>query len=92
MTPIRTPSPWPPPALLTKVQAAIAKAETADTLASSLQAIADQTKPMTIVFRVQEDEAATNSALIDGTSPKGQYTGMKALFAARSRLGLYRES
>ncbi|MCI3908840.1 phage tail sheath protein [Pseudomonas viridiflava] len=78
------------PVLLTNVQAAIAKAGTAGTLASSLQAIADQTKPMTIVVRVQEgeDEAATTSALIGGTSPTGQYTGMKALLAAKSRLGL----
>lgn len=78
------------PVLLTNVQAAIAKAGTAGTLGSSLQAIADQTKPMTIVVRVQEgeDEAATTSALIGGTSPTGQYTGMKALLAAKSRLGV----
>jgi len=78
------------PVLLTNVQAAIAKAGTKGTLAASLQAIADQTKPMTIVVRVQEgeDEAETTSALIGGTSPTGQYTGMKALLAAKSRLGL----
>jgi len=78
------------PVLLTNIQAAIAKAGTKGTLAASLQAIADQTKPMTIVVRVQEgdDEAETTSALIGGTSPTGQYTGMKALLAAKSRLGL----
>jgi len=78
------------PVLLTNVQASIAKAGTKGTLAASLQAIADQTKPMTIVVRVQEgeDEAETTSALIGGTSPTGQYTGMKALLAAKSRLGL----
>ncbi len=78
------------PVLLTNVQTAIAKAGTKGTLASSLQAIADQTKPMTIVVRVKEgeDEAETTSALIGGTSPTGQYTGMKALLAAKSRLGL----
>lgn len=78
------------PVLLTNVQAAIAKAGTKGTLAASLQAIADQTKPMTIVVRVEEgkDEAETTSALIGGTSPTGQYTGMKALLAAKSRLGL----
>lgn len=78
------------PVLLTNVQTAIAKAGAKGTLASSLQAIADQTKPMTIVVRVKEsaDDAETTSALIGGTSPTGQYTGMKALLAAKSRLGL----
>lgn len=78
------------PVLLTNVQSAIAKAGTKGTLASSLQAIADQTKPFTIVVRVKqgEDEAETTSALIGGTSETGQYTGMKALLAAKSRLGL----
>lgn len=78
------------PVLLTNVQTAIAKAGTKGTLAASLQAIADQTKPMTVVVRVKEggDEAETTSALIGGTSPNGQYTGMKALLAAKSRLGL----
>ena len=78
------------PVLLTNVQTAIAKAGTKGTLAASLQAIADQTKPMTIVVRVKEgaDDAETTSALIGGTSPTGQYTGMKALLAAKSRLGL----
>lgn len=78
------------PVLLTSVQGAIAKAGVKGTLASSLQAIADQTKPYTIVVRVKEgvDEAATTSALIGTTSADGKYTGMKALLAAKARVGM----
>jgi len=78
------------PVLLTSVQSAIAKAGVKGTLASSLQAIADQTKPYTIVVRVKEgaDEAATTSALIGTTTADGKYTGMKALLAAKSRVGM----
>ncbi|MCP1508260.1 phage tail sheath protein FI [Pseudomonas marginalis] len=78
------------PVLLTSVQSAIAKAGVKGTLASSLQAIADQTKPYTIVVRVKEgaDEAATTSALIGTTTADGKYTGMKALLAAKARVGM----
>jgi phage tail sheath protein FI len=76
------------PVLLTNVQAAIAKAGTKGTLAASLQAIADQTKPVTVVVRVATgaDDAATTSNLIGTTTAAGKYTGMKALLAAKSRL------
>ena len=78
------------PVLLTNVQTAVGKAGIKGTLAASLQGIADQTKPYVIVVRVKEgaDEAATTSALIGGTTPTGQYTGMKALLAAKSRVGM----
>jgi phage tail sheath protein FI len=78
------------PVLLTNVQSAIAKAGTKGTLAASLQAIADQTKPYVIVVRVKEGatEAATTSALIGTTTPDGKYTGMKALLAAKAKVGL----
>lgn len=78
------------PVLITHVQAAIGKAGTTGTLAASLQAIADQTRPYTIVVRVQQgaDEAATISALIGTTTAEGKYTGMKALLAANARLGM----
>lgn len=78
------------PVLLTNVQAAVGKAGTKGTLRASLQAIADQTKPYTIVVRVKEgaDEAATTSALIGTTTAEGKYTGMKALLAAKSRVGM----
>jgi len=84
------------PVLLTNVQAAIGKAGTKGTLAASLQSIADQTKPVTVVVRVAEGEgqtaeekaAATVSNLIGTTTADGKYTGMKALLAAKARLGV----
>lgn len=84
------------PVLLTNVQSAIAKAGTKGTLRASLQAIADQTKPFTIVVRVAEGagqtqaekDAATVSNLIGTTNDAGKYTGMKALLAAKGRLGI----
>lgn len=78
------------PVLITNVQSAVGKAGVKGTLAASLQAIADQTKPYTIVVRVMEgaDEAATTSALIGTTTADGKYTGMKALLAAKARLGM----
>ncbi|MFJ3369774.1 phage tail sheath protein [Pseudomonas sp. NPDC086251] len=78
------------PVLLTNVQTAVGKAGTEGTLASSLQAIADQTKPYVIVVRVKkgETEAATTTALIGTTTADGKYTGMKALLAAKARVGM----
>lgn len=76
------------PVLLTNVQSAIAKAGTTGTLASTLQAIADQTKPLTIVVRVATGAtpAETTSNIVGGTNASGKYTGMKALLAAQSQL------
>lgn len=78
------------PVLITNVQTAVGKAGVEGTLASSLQAIADQTRPYVIVVRVAEgvDEAATNSNLIGTTTAAGKYTGMKALLAAKGRVGM----
>ena len=78
------------PVLITNVQTAVGKAGVKGTLAASLQAIAGQTKPYTIVVRVKEcaDEAETTSALIGTTTADGKYTGMKALLAAKARLGM----
>ncbi len=42
------------PVLITNVQSAIAKAGKKGTLAASLQAIADQSKPVTVVVRVED--------------------------------------
>ena len=74
------------PVLITNVQSAVGKAGVKGTLAASLQAIADQTKPYTIVVRVKEgaDEAETASSLIGTTTADGKYTGMKALLAAKA--------
>lgn len=82
--------PFDTPVLLTNVQTAIGKAGTTGTLAPSLQAIADQTRPYTIVVRVKEGatEEETTSALIGTTTAEGKYTGMKALLAAKARVGM----
>lgn len=78
------------PVLLTNVQAAIAKAGVAGSLARSLQAIADQTNAITVVVRVAEGitEAETTTNIIGTTTLTGMYTGLKALLGAQARLGV----
>lgn len=78
------------PVLLTNVQSAVGKAGTSGTLAASLQAIADQAQPVTVVVRVEEgeDEAATTTNVIGGADANGNYTGMKALLSAQTILGV----
>jgi len=78
------------PVLLTDVLTASDKAGVQGTLAKSLDAIADQASPITVVVRVAEgaDAAATSTNVIGGVSPSGQYTGLKALLAAEAQLGV----
>ncbi|PPX87098.1 phage tail protein [Cronobacter sakazakii] len=84
------------PVLITSVQSAIAKAGKKGTLAASLQAIADQSKPVTIVVRVAEGEgddeeealAQTISNIIGTTDANGNYTGLKALLTAEAVTGV----
>lgn len=78
------------PVLLTDVLTASGKAGEQGTLARSLDAIADQASPVTVVVRVEEgeSEAETTSNLIGGVTAGGQYTGMKALLAAEAQLGV----
>jgi len=78
------------PALVTDVEAAIGKAGVLGTLAKSLRAIADQTRPVIVVVRVAEgdDAAETASNVIGTTDASGQKTGMQALLAAQARLGV----
>lgn len=78
------------PVLLTDVLTASGSAGEQGTLARSLDAIADQASPVTVVVRVAEgaDEAETTSNLIGGVTAGGQYTGMKALLAAEAQLGV----
>ncbi len=84
------------PVLITNVQSAIAKAGKKGTLAASLQAIADQSKPVTVVVRVEDgtgddEEAAlaqTVSNIIGGTDENGKYTGIKALLTAQAVTGV----
>ncbi|CAI1147314.1 phage tail sheath protein [Serratia ficaria] len=78
------------PVLITDVQAAVGKAGKKGTLAASLQAIADQCKPVTVVVRVAEgkDEAETTSNIIGGADENGRYTGIKALLTAQAVTGV----
>lgn len=78
------------PVLITNVQAAIAKAGVGGTLATVLDAIADQANAACVVVRVpeQEETAAQNTAVIGTTTADGKYTGMKALLAAEGKLGV----
>jgi len=78
------------PKLITNVLEAIGKAGTTGTLAKALDAIADQTKPIIIAVRVPEglDAAETTSNLIGTVTATGEYTGMKALLAAETKVGV----
>lgn len=78
------------PVLITDVLAASGKAGETGTLARSLDAIADQAKPVTVVVRVAqgETEAETTTNIVGGVTPEGKKTGMKALLAAQSQLGV----
>lgn len=77
------------PVLLTSVRAGLAKAGVAGTLSKALDAIADQTNPLVVVVRVEEGltVAARNTNVI-GSNATGAYTGMKALLAAKSQVGV----
>lgn len=84
------------PVLITNPQSVIGKAGKKGTLASSLQAISDQSKPVTIVVRVEEgsgddEEAAQAQAIsniIGTTDENGKYTGLKALLTAQAVTGV----
>ncbi|TBU68496.1 phage tail sheath protein [Serratia marcescens] len=78
------------PVLITDVLTASGKAGETGTLARSLDAIADQAKPVTVVVRVAqgETEAETTTNIVGGVTPEGKKTGMKALLAAQSQLGV----
>lgn len=71
------------PVLITDVLTASGKAGESGTLARSLDAIADQAKPVTVVVRVPqgetEDETTTN--IIGAVTAEGKKTGMKALLS-----------
>lgn len=78
------------PVLITDVLTASGKAGETGTLARSLDAIADQSKPVTVVVRVEqgETEAETTSNIIGGVTAQGKRTGMKALLTANNQLGV----
>ncbi|MCP9269468.1 phage tail sheath protein [Xenorhabdus sp. XENO-1] len=78
------------PVLITDVMSASGKAGKKGTLYSSLKAIADQAQPVTVVVRVAEGESeeVTVSNIIGGVTDAGKKTGMQALLAAQSQLGV----
>ena len=84
------------PVLLTDVLTASGKAGEQGTLAKSLDAIADQASPVTVVVRVADGEGVDDAAkeadqvskIIGGVTAGGQYTGLKALLATEAQLGV----
>lgn len=78
------------PVLLTDVLTASGKAGETGTLSHTLRAIADQSKPVTVVVRVAQGdtEAETSSNIIGRVTDEGKKTGMQALLAAQSQLGV----
>lgn len=78
------------PVLLTNPAGSIGKAGKGGTLARALTAISGQSRALTIVVRVEEgaDIAATTSNVIGSVTTSGQRTGIQALLAAESELGV----
>jgi len=68
----------------------IAKAGTEGTLAKTLAAIFEQTRPLIVIVRVAEgaDAAETTTNVIGGYTVDGMATGIKALGAAKAQLGV----
>lgn len=78
------------PTLITNVDTAIGNAGTQGTLRRTLEAIADQAKPIIVAVRVAEgiDDAETTSNVIGTTTATGQRTGLQALLMANQKLGV----
>jgi len=77
------------PVLITDINAAIGAAGASGTLRRALRAIADQVDTPVVVVRVAPgaNAAATDAAVI-GTTVDGLKTGMQALLAAESQIGV----
>lgn len=77
------------PVLITSVDAAAGKAGKLGTLKKALEAIGDQASPIVVVVRVKEgaDQAATDVNVI-GATTGNSYTGLQALLAAESLVGV----
>ena len=88
--------PYDKPVLVTNVFTALGKAGTLGTLATALDAISQQCRPIIVVVRVPDGVGADPEAkaadltsnVIGEVLPNGQYTGMKALLAAPAQLGI----
>lgn len=78
------------PVLISNVETAIGLAGSEGTLARSLQAIANITRPIIVVVRVEEGEtdAETASNVIGTVDANGVRTGMQALLTAASVVGV----
>lgn len=78
------------PVLCAGDAAMIAKAGTTGTLAKTLSAIFEQTRPMIVIVRVEEgvDDAATTANVVGGYDINGMAMGIKALGAAKAQLGV----
>lgn len=77
------------PVLITDVDGAITKAGATGTLKASLEAIADQTKPVMVVVRVkEEDNDGEQSIAVIGNKTGGEYSGLQALLAAEAKVGV----
>jgi len=78
------------PVLKTNIQAAAGYAGSTGTLAATLDAIADQANAACVVVRVPAAASAADqaTAIIGTTTADGKYTGMKALLAAKTQLGV----
>lgn len=78
------------PVLISNVETAIGQAGSEGTLARSLRAIADITRPVIVVVRVAEgdSEAETASNVIGTVTADGTPTGMQALLTAASQVGV----
>ncbi len=77
------------PVLITDVLGSIPKAGKSGTLRATLQAIADQANPVTVVVRVAPGatDVDTTAAVI-GKKDGSAYTGMQALLVAESLVGV----
>ena len=78
------------PVLIAGDATMIGSAGTEGTLAKTLSAIFEQTRPMIVVVRVAEgaDAAATTANVVGGYTAGGMATGIKALGAAKAQLGI----
>ncbi|HHR6404364.1 TPA: phage tail sheath protein [Providencia alcalifaciens] len=78
------------PVLITDVIEASGKAGDSGSLARALDAIGNQSKPVTVVVRVEQgdSEAETTTNIIGGSTSEGRKTGLQALTVAQSRLGV----
>ena len=77
------------PVLVTSVDSAAGKAGKLGTLKPALEAIGDQCSPIVVVIRVEEGETSTETdANVIGSTNGSTYSGLHALLAAESLLGV----